>query len=258
MNQYAMASIYKFELGRFRRTLWQSLVTPVITTSLYFVVFGAAIGGRVREVDGVSYGAFILSYGVSFGQAVVAGVLGVVVGFVLVGLVSIAGKRGSAPTLILSRAPFGRYGNSLPGVVSYCLLVGWETVLVSLATKAVATVFEQLGWSSGDGVKIVAFILVAAAIVGAGVLGFDTIMSLQRWLTIAMVVVTAIYIALTIDEIHWSKATDLPSGTTAGVLGAGILVLTGFGLGWVNTAADYSRYLPRHTSTSGVVFWPAV
>ena len=60
MNQYAMASIYKFELGRFRRTLWQSLVTPVITTSLYFVVFGAAIGGRVREVDGVSYGAFIV------------------------------------------------------------------------------------------------------------------------------------------------------------------------------------------------------
>jgi len=60
MNRYAIAAIYKFELGRFRRTLWQSLVTPVITTSLYFVVFGAAIGGRVREVDGVSYGAFIV------------------------------------------------------------------------------------------------------------------------------------------------------------------------------------------------------
>jgi ABC-2 type transport system permease protein len=60
MNRYAIAAIYKSELGRFRRTLWQSLVTPVITTSLYFVVFGAAIGGRVREVDGVSYGAFIV------------------------------------------------------------------------------------------------------------------------------------------------------------------------------------------------------
>jgi NCS1 family nucleobase:cation symporter-1 len=209
------------------------------------------------SVLAVSYGAFILSYGVSLGQAVVAGVVGIIGGFLLVGLVSIAGKRGSAPTLILSRAPFGRYGNSLPGVVSYCLLVGWETVLVALSTKAVATVFEQLGWSSGDSVKVVAFIIVAAAIVAAGILGFDAIMRIQRWLTIAMVVVTAVYIALTVDEIHWSKATDLPSGTTAGVVGAGILVLTGFGLGWVNTAADYSRYLPRSTRTGGVVFWPA-
>jgi nucleobase:cation symporter-1, NCS1 family len=208
------------------------------------------------SVFAVSYGAFMLSYGVSFAQAVVAGLVGIVGGFLLVGLVSIAGKRGSAPTLTLSRAPFGRYGNSLPGVVSYCLLVGWETVLVALSTKAVATVFEQLGWSSGNGVKVASFILVAAAIVGAGVLGFDTIMRLQRWLTVAMVIVTAVYIALTLDEIEWSKATDLSSGTTSGVLGAGILVLTGFGLGWVNTAADYSRYLPRRTRAGGVVFWP--
>ncbi len=208
------------------------------------------------SVLAVSYGAFILSYGVSLAQAVVAGVVGIVVGFLLVGLVSIAGKRGSAPTLILSRAPFGRWGNSLPGIVSYCLLVGWETVLVALSTKAVATVFEQLGWSSGDGVKVVAFIVVAAAIVGAGILGFDAIMRIQRWLTIAMVIVTAVYIALTLDEIHWSKATDLSRGSTAGLVGAAILVLTGFGLGWVNTAADYSRYLPRSTRTSGVVFWP--
>jgi purine-cytosine permease-like protein len=208
------------------------------------------------SVLAVPYGAFIISFGVSFGQALLAGALGVVVGFFLVGLVSIAGKRGSAPTLILSRAPFGRYGNSLPGIVSYCLLVGWETVLVSLSTKAVATVFEQLGWASGDGVRIVAFIVVAAAIVAAGVLGFDAIMRLQRWLTILMVVVTAVYIALTVDEIHVSKANDLASGTTAAVCGAAILVLTGFGLGWVNTAADYSRYLPRNTRTGGVVFWP--
>ena len=208
------------------------------------------------SVLAVSYGAFILSYGVSFRQAVVAGAIGIIGGFLLVGLVSIAGKRGSAPTLILSRAPFGRYGNSLPGIVSYCLLVGWETVLVALSTKAVATVFRQLGWSSGDGVKIVAFILVAAAIVGAGVLGFDTIMRLQRWLTVAMVIVTAVYIALTVDEIHMSKVTGLPSGTTSAVIGAAILVLTGFGLGWVNAAADYSRYLPRTARTGGVVFWP--
>jgi ABC-2 type transport system permease protein len=60
MNVRSMGAIYGFEMARFRRTLWQSLVTPVITTSLYFVVFGAAIGRRMSEVDGVPYGAFIV------------------------------------------------------------------------------------------------------------------------------------------------------------------------------------------------------
>ncbi len=59
-NRYAVGAIYKFEMARFRRTLWQSLATPVITTSLYFVVFGAAIGSRISEMDGVPYGAFIV------------------------------------------------------------------------------------------------------------------------------------------------------------------------------------------------------
>ena len=59
-NKYAVWAIYKFEMARALRTLWQSVVTPVITTSLYFVVFGAAIGSRMSEVDGVAYGAFIV------------------------------------------------------------------------------------------------------------------------------------------------------------------------------------------------------
>jgi len=60
MNRHAVAAIYRFEMSRFRRTLWQSLATPVITTSLYFVVFGAAIGARMGELGGVPYGAFIV------------------------------------------------------------------------------------------------------------------------------------------------------------------------------------------------------
>ena len=59
-NRYGVRAIYKFEMARFRRTLWQSLVTPVITTSLYFVVFGAAIGSRMGQIDGVTYGTFIV------------------------------------------------------------------------------------------------------------------------------------------------------------------------------------------------------
>ncbi|WVT75054.1 ABC transporter permease [Sinorhizobium chiapasense] len=59
MNIEAIKSIYFFEMARTRRTLLQSVVSPVISTSLYFIVFGAAIGGRIQQIDGVSYGAFI-------------------------------------------------------------------------------------------------------------------------------------------------------------------------------------------------------
>ncbi len=60
MNLYAIRAIYKFEMARTFRTLLQSIVSPVISTSLYFVVFGAAIGSRIQNVDGISYGAFIV------------------------------------------------------------------------------------------------------------------------------------------------------------------------------------------------------
>ena len=60
MNWTAIASIYRFEMARFFRTLTQSFVSPVLSTSLYFVVFGTAIGSRIQEVEGVSYGAFIV------------------------------------------------------------------------------------------------------------------------------------------------------------------------------------------------------
>jgi ABC-2 type transport system permease protein len=59
-NRHGVWAIYRFEMARALRTLWQSVVTPVISTSLYFVVFGAAIGSRMNEVGGVSYGAFIV------------------------------------------------------------------------------------------------------------------------------------------------------------------------------------------------------
>lgn len=59
-NGHGVWAIFRFEMARWKRTFWQSLVAPVITTTLYFVVFGAAIGSRMSEVNGVSYGAFIV------------------------------------------------------------------------------------------------------------------------------------------------------------------------------------------------------
>ena len=60
MNWHGIHAIYRFEMARWSRTLWQSLITPVITTALYFVVFGSALGGRMTAMDGVSFGSFIV------------------------------------------------------------------------------------------------------------------------------------------------------------------------------------------------------
>ena len=60
MNWYGIKAIFAFEMARMRRTLMQSVASPVLSTSLYFIVFGAAIGARVQEIDGIGYGAFIV------------------------------------------------------------------------------------------------------------------------------------------------------------------------------------------------------
>ena len=60
MNWYAIKSIYIHEMDRMRRTIFQSILSPVISTSLYFIVFGSAIGSRIPEVSGVNYGTFIV------------------------------------------------------------------------------------------------------------------------------------------------------------------------------------------------------
>ena len=207
------------------------------------------------SVLGLSYGTFVLGFGISLGQATIAAVVGVVLSFLLCGFISIAGKRGSAPTMVLSRAAFGIDGNRLPAAISWVLCVGWETALTALATEATATVFGRLGAGGGDTTKVIAFIVVAALIVGGGVLGFDAIMRLQTVITVVTAVLTVVYIGLVADKVHWHTVSALHSGSAQALVGATILVMTGFGLGWVNCAADYSRYLPRRSSSAGVVGW---
>lgn len=207
------------------------------------------------SVFGLSYGAYFLGFGISAAQALVAGLLGTVLSFLLVGFVSLAGKRGSAPTMVLSRASFGVRGNALPAALSYLLLVGWEIILVALATLATATVAERLGWGSGNLLKVVAFLVVIAVIMAGGMLGFDVIMRLQTWITVATVILTVGYMVLTVGTIDWGAVGAVPSGSVQGMLGALILGITAFGLGWTNSGADYSRYLPRTTPGAGVVGW---
>jgi purine-cytosine permease-like protein len=131
-------------------------------------------------------------------------------------------------------------------------------VLVTLATLATATVFERLGWGGGIGTQLIALVVVAALVIGAGVLGFDMIMRMQTWITVITAVLTLLYIVLVVPDIDLGAVSALPGGTTQQVIGALVFLMTGFGLGWVNLAADYSRYLPRSASTGGVVAWTTI
>ena len=203
----------------------------------------------------LSYGSFFLGFGISFWQATWAAIIGTVGSFLLVGVSSLAGKRSNAPTMTLSRAAFGVKGNVLPGFLSYLIFVGWETVLVSLATLAAQTVFARLGHINHNVAGILGFLVAASLTVFGGVLGFHTIMKIQRWLTSATIILTAGYIALTFHKINWNAVQSIHAGSKAGFIGAMILGVTGIGLGWVNSAADYSRYLPRKTSSRAVIGW---
>ena len=120
---------------------------------------------------------------------------------------------------------------------------------------ATSTVFRELGWDDGVLTKVVALVVVAALVVGAGIAGFDVIMRLQTGITVITAVLTVVYIVLAAPSIDLGAIAALPAGSGQQVVGALVLVMTGFGLGWVNAAADYSRDLPRASSTGGVVWW---
>ncbi len=239
---------------------------PVIEANGLNVIAEAERGGRPRRlfwpwfganvsVLGLSYGSFALGFGVSFWQALIAGVVGIVVSFLLCGFIALAGKRGSAPTMVLSRAAFGVRGNRLPALLSWVLTVGWETVLIILSTLATATVFQRLHWGGGTPTKVVALVVVCALTVVGGVIGFELIMRMQVVITVVTGVLTVVYVVLVAGRIHWHTVSHLPSGSAEQVIGTVVFMMTGFGLGWVNAAADYSRYLPRGASSPAVVGW---
>ena len=209
------------------------------------------------SVFGLSYASFVLYFGISFWQGVLVAVVGIVVSFVLCGLIAIAGKRGSAPTMILSRAAFGVEGQKVPGVISWLVSIGWETFLSILAVLATATIFDRLGWGGGTGTKVAATVVVATLIVAASVAGYHIIMRMQSWLTWITGIVSVVYIAMTLDDIDWSAVQAIPSGSAQAVIGALVMVMTGFGLGWINIAADWSRYQKRTASGPSIVAWNA-
>jgi NCS1 family nucleobase:cation symporter-1 len=220
-------------------------------SELFWVWFAANI-----SVLAVVYGVIAVSFGLNVWQSILAGVVGTVLSFLLVGFVGVAGKRSGVPTFALSRAAFGRVGNVLPTLTSYLSLVGWETVLVALATLAVDSMLDRLGVATGTHTTVIAFLVIAGVTIAVGLLGHATIVRIQTWFTWAFAILTVGFIALELPQVEWSKLADLPAGNwLTGFLPATSIIMAGLGISWANAAADYTRYLPPRSSSRAVVGW---
>ncbi len=172
----------------------------------------------------VSIAALLTAFGMDFIPTAVAAALGIIASFFLVGQISLAGKRASAPTMVISRTAFGMRGNAVPTFISYLTLIGWEIITVVTTVMAANTVFARLGWAHGGAVEAVVFFII-------------------------------IVVALTIGNVNWSALGRVDGFTPAGFIGTLVVAAAAFGIGWTNSGADYSRYLPRGSSGKAIVAW---
>ncbi|RJO78379.1 thiamine permease [Nocardia panacis] len=201
----------------------------------------------------VTFGMYVAALGMGWLSAAIAAAVGVVLSFLLVGLAALAGQQGGAPTMVAGRAAFGFHGNKVASVLSYLALVGWETVGAVLATLAAKTVALRLNPSaSPTPVMIAAFATVIVVSTVVGIYGLHVILRVQKWLTITFGLLTIVYLVLTAPRVSFHSTGHFGWGAFAGGVA---FAATAFGLGWVNCAADYSRYLPRSASRRAVVGW---
>ncbi len=126
-----MAAIYRFEMARATRTLWQSLVTPVITTALYFVVFGAALGSRMTAMEGVSFGSFIVP-GLTLLSVFMQSIFNASFGIYFPKFVGTIYELLSAPI------------SSLETVLAYVGAAVTKSLVLALVTLATATLFVEV------------------------------------------------------------------------------------------------------------------
>jgi NCS1 family nucleobase:cation symporter-1 len=209
---------------------------------LFWVWFAANI-----SILGLPLGATLVAQGLTVWQAVIVAAVGSVGSFAIVGAVSIAGRRGGAPGLTLSRAVFGARGNIGPTAVSLISRLGWETVNTTTAAFALLSLCTILFGASPTATDhplltvacIAVFVLLTVVVSG---LGHAVLVSVQRWATWvfgALNVAVGAFLVATVDWAAVGAATPAPVG--AMIAGVGIIA-AGTGIGWANASADVSRY----------------
>lgn len=221
---------------------------------LFWVWFAANI-----SILGLPLGATLIVFtGLNLWQALLAAVVGAVGSFAVVGLISIAGRRGGAPSLTLSRAVFGVRGNAAPTLVSLFARLGWETVNTTTAAFALLSLFAILfGLEGGAKAHPVLTLLAITLFVGLTLLvsglGHKVLVIVQKWATWGFGALNIVVAAFLITNVDWSAVASVPAGpTSAVVIGIGVIA-AGTGIGWANSGADMSRYQPTTVRSGSLV-----
>lgn len=219
---------------------------------LFWIWCAANIG-----ILGIVYGAIIVSFGLSFFQALLAAIVGVA-SFALVGYTSFAGQTGRTATLTLSRAVFGLKGNIAPTAFGWFTLMGWEAVNLTTGTLTLVALFEAIGFTSSTTLTAICLILFGGLTIVVSILGQNTLILMQSWITKIFGTMTLIVVAYILFNTPWGVVLAMPSGNwLTGFLPAVSVIAAGTGVGWAIAGADYSRY-QSPTTTRGSVFLAVV
>ncbi|MCX4723474.1 cytosine permease [Streptomyces sp. NBC_01306] len=221
--------------------------------------------GRVRDLIptwvAANISVLLLAMGASlvvadklnFWQALIAAFVAPVISYGLVGFISIAGKRGGAPGMALSRSVFGQRGNLLPGSLIWIARWGWETINAVTGAYALLTVLDIcFGIHSSTPLIVVTLLLFVAATFLISGLGINALHLCNKWSTYLFGIFSVLVLVYLIADTDWSAVFAKPAGTTASLV-AGIGLIAAGGLSWVPSGPDFARYLPRRSSGTGMV-----
>ncbi|MFH8581066.1 cytosine permease [Streptomyces zaomyceticus] len=221
--------------------------------------------GRVRELFPtwvaanisvllLTMGAGLIVFnGLNFWQVLTVAIAAPVLSYGIVGLISIAGKRGGAPGMALSRAVFGQRGNLFPGALIWVARWGWETINAVTGAYAVLTVLDLLfGVQSNTLLIVVTLLLFVTCTFLVSGLGINALRVCSKWSTYLFGAFSVLVLAYLVANTDWSAVFDKPAGSTA-MMVAGIGTIAAGGISWVPSGPDFTRYLPRTASSRAMV-----
>lgn len=199
-------------------------------------------------------GAIIVGFGLSFWAAITVAVLGSCFS-VLIGLCAIPGARAGTATLAISRSAFGVRGNAPVAFLSWLTAVGWEAVNIVIGALSLYEIAQQWGAGSGATWKAAALALVVVLTFGVAILGIAAITVLNKVFSYVLAIGTVVLGILVLPKTNFHAHPHLTAPTHLGAWLLALLVMAAAPLSWVNTAADYSRYLPSRTSGRRITLW---
>ncbi|MEU2431230.1 cytosine permease [Streptomyces sp. NPDC007861] len=195
----------------------------------------------------------IVFNGLNIWQVLVVGVTAPVISYGIVGLISLAGKRGGSPGMALSRAVFGQRGNLFPGSLIWVARWGWETINAVTGAYALLTVLDLLfGIESNTALIVVTLLLFVAATFLVSGLGINALRVCSKWSTYLFGAFSVLVLGYLVTHTDWSAVLAKPAGSTAMMI-AGIGTIAAGGISWVPSGPDFTRYLPRTASNRAVV-----